>query len=54
MSKQAEGKWEVWGGGLNIRTKEGHRFIAACGANGYDINELKANARLIAAAEGKE
>jgi hypothetical protein len=50
MAKHTPGEWEVWGGGLNIRTKNNQKFIACCGASGYDQEELKANARLIAAA----
>ena len=53
MTKHTPGKWEVWevwGGGLNVREAKSHDFIASCGANGYSMEQMQSNARLIAAA----
>lgn len=52
MGKHTPGEWKVWGGGINVRTKKGHIFIAACGSNDSQrsIEEYQANARLISAA----
>lgn len=49
MSKHSELPWETWGGGLNIRSKN-KSFIASCGAHGYSLEELKANAAFIVCA----
>jgi hypothetical protein len=48
--KHTPGKWETWGGGLNVRTVVGQDFVALCGANGYPPENMVANARLIASA----
>jgi len=48
--KATPGPWETWGGELNVRDIKNHNFVASCGANGYDNEESRANAHLIATA----